>query len=97
MKIQIAFRRNPETVGWARRAAIALLVGFGTLLVSIPFSFFFFLSHYNRVYPNDPQNMLSALTAGMLVGLGLAAITATASVVVSLFFGLSKPVSDVSA
>ncbi len=88
--MQITFRRNPKTVGWTRRAAIALLVGFGTMLMSLPFSFLFFLSHYNSVYPKDTQNMLSALTAAMLVGLGFAVLSAVSSVVVSLFFGLRR-------
>ena len=77
--MQITLRRNPKTVGWARRAAIALLVGFGVGAVAAPLTFFILLVHYNHATPKDPQNMLGALTLAVLVGAGLATLSAGAS------------------
>jgi len=89
MKIQI--RKNPKTTGWARRAAIALLSGLAAFVVSLPIAFFLFLSHFQSAYPNDTQNILSALTASVLVGLGLAVLAFTAGIGIFLIFGISRP------
>ena len=89
MKIQL--RKNPKTTGWARRAAIALLSGLAAFVVSLPVAFFLFLSHYQSAYPNDTQNILSALTASVLVGLGLAAVAFTAALGIALLFSVSRP------
>lgn len=90
MKIQL--RKNPKTTGWARRAAIALLSGLAAFVVSLPVAFFLFLSHFQAAYPNDAQNILSALTASVLVGLGLAALAFATAIGISLIFGISRPV-----
>ncbi|NYF79167.1 hypothetical protein [Granulicella arctica] len=94
--MRLTFPKNPKTVGWARPVAIALLVGFGTLLLSLPISFFLFLTHYNSAYPKDPQNLLSSLTASVLVGLGLAAIIGATSLLLSFLFGAHRPAASAS-
>ena len=89
MKLQL--RKNPKTTGWARRAAIALLTGLASFVVSLPVAFFLFLGHYQSAYPNDTQNLLSAFMASVLVGLGLAALAFAAALGISLLFSVSKP------
>ena len=89
MKIQ--FRENPKTTGWARRAAIALLTGLASFVVSLPVAFFLFLGHYQSAYPNDTQNLLSAFMASVLVGLGLAALAFAAALGIPLLLSISKP------
>ncbi len=88
--MQVTFRSNPKTTGWARRIAIALLIGAGAMLVTLPLSFFLLLMHYQSTYPGDTQNMLSALTLGVAIGLAAAVLSAAASLIVSSFFGLHK-------
>jgi hypothetical protein len=77
--------------------AIALLVGFGAFLVTLPPVFFLLLSHYNRVTPNDPQNALGALTLGMVVGVGVAGTFGTGSLVASCFFAFARAAGDLAA
>jgi ABC-type Fe3+ transport system permease subunit len=80
MKIQrmknLPWRSNPKTPeGWAKRVAIAMLCGLGVFLLSLPVSALLFLSHYEELYPKDPQNVLSALTGAVVSGLMLALVT----------------------
>jgi multisubunit Na+/H+ antiporter MnhB subunit len=86
--MQVAYRKNPKTTGWARRAAIALLVGAGAMLVTLPLAFFILLTHYNTAYPHDTQNILSALTVGVVIGLVVAGGCMAATLVLSFFIGL---------
>jgi Na+/H+ antiporter NhaA len=89
--MQIQYRTNPKTVGWARRAAIALLAGLGALLLSLPISFFLFLNHFQSAYPKDTQNLLSSLTASVVVGLVLALVTGSATIVGSVLVARLRP------
>lgn len=85
-------RKNPPTTGWARRGAIALLLGVGMFFLPMPLTFYLFLNHFNDAYPKDPQNMLSALTASVVLGLGMAVVATSASIFVSLVY--KRMVSD---
>ena len=88
--MQIQIRTNPKTTGWARSAAISLLAALGVAVLSLPLSFFLFLSHYESVYPKDTQNMLSALTSGVLVSAGLALLVFAAGMLIFLLLSLRK-------
>jgi ABC-type Fe3+ transport system permease subunit len=88
---------NPKTPpGWAKRVAIAMLAGLSVFLVSLPVSALLFLNHYQRLYPenpqNDPQNLLNALTSAVLLGLALAALSFMALLAIFLLLSLrAKP------
>ena len=84
MKLQI--RANPKTTGWQRRTAISLLLGVATFFLPLPLTFYLFLNHFNTAYPNDPQNLLSALAASVLLGLGLAIAITGATFLISLLY-----------
>jgi hypothetical protein len=93
MKIQrmknLPWPTNPKTPeGWAKRVAIAMLSGLGIFLVSLPVSALLFLSHYEELYPKDPQNVLSALTGAVLLGLVLAAIGFTGLLAIFFLLGV---------
>jgi len=80
MKIQrfqkLPWRSNPKTPeGWPKCIALATLSGLGVFLLSLPVSVPLFFDHYQQLYPKDPQNLLSALTSAVLLGLILAALT----------------------
>jgi hypothetical protein len=86
--MKLPIRSNPKTPeGWAKRAAIATLSGLAIFLVTLPVAFLLFLSHDQHAYPNDPQNLLSALTSAVASGLALAALGGTA--VLAVLFLLS--------
>jgi hypothetical protein len=73
------WRSNPATPeGWPKRIAIALLGGLGIFLLSLPVTSLLFFDHFHRLDPNDPQNLLSALTSAVLVGLLLALLVSAA-------------------
>jgi hypothetical protein len=93
MKIQrmknLPWPTNPKTPeGWPKRIAIAMLSGLGIFLLSLPVSALLFLNHYEERYPKDPQNVLSALTGAVLLGLALAALGFTALLGVFFLLGL---------
>jgi hypothetical protein len=93
MKIQrmknVPWRTNPKTPeGWPKRTAIAMLSGLGIFVVSLPVSALLFLRHYEELYPKDPQNLLSALTGAVLVGLVLAALGFMGLLAIFLLLGL---------
>ena len=88
--MQIHFRTRPKTTGWARSAAISLLAGLGVAMLSLPLSFFLFLSHFESVYPKDTQNMLSSITSGVLVSIGLALLVFSSGMLIFLLLGLRK-------
>jgi hypothetical protein len=92
MKIQrlarLPWPTNPKTPeGWPKRVAIAMLSGLAIFLLSLPVSVLLFLNHYEEQYPKDPQNLLSALTGAVLVGLALAALGSTG--LLAIFFLLA--------
>jgi uncharacterized BrkB/YihY/UPF0761 family membrane protein len=83
--MQISWRRNPKTPdGWFKRTAISLLVALGGFVVTFPLSFLLFALHYRDASPNDPQNLIEALTAGVVTGLVLAAVLFAASMTLFL-------------
>jgi len=86
--VKLPFRPNPKTHGWPKRAALSLLTGITVFLISLPVSFLLFLNHDQHAYPNDPQNLLSALTASVALGLALAACAVLASFTVLLLWSL---------
>jgi hypothetical protein len=90
--MQFQIRANPKTTGWQRRAAIVLLTGLAAFTLSLPVSFYFFLAHFNNVYPRDTQNLLSALAASVVLGLALALLAATVALVVLLLLKRMRPV-----
>jgi NO-binding membrane sensor protein with MHYT domain len=93
MKIQrtknLPWPTNPKTPeGWPKHVAIAMLSGVGIFLLSLPVSVLLFLNHYEEMYPKDPQNLLSALTAAVLMGLVLAALGFTGMLAIFFLLGL---------
>jgi hypothetical protein len=90
-------RKNPPTTGWARRGAIALLIGVAAFFLPLPISFYFFMEHFNTVYPRDTQNLLSALAASVVLGLALAIAATSATLVLSLVYKRMVPNSKPTA
>jgi ABC-type Fe3+ transport system permease subunit len=80
----LQLRTNPKTTGWQRRGAIALLIGLAAFTLSLLVSFFFFLNHFNNAYPRDTQNLLSALTASVVLGLVCALLAFATALLLSL-------------
>jgi hypothetical protein len=73
---QLPWPTNPKTPeGWPKRVAIATLSGLAVFLLALPIAALLFFDHYQRLYPNDPQNLLSALTSAVVVGLVSALLT----------------------
>jgi hypothetical protein len=73
---QLPWPTNPKTPeGWPKRIALAMLSGLGVFVLSLPVSVLLFFKHYEALYPKDPQNLLSALTGAVVVGLLLALVT----------------------
>ena len=64
--------------------AVAVLSGLGTGVVAIIVSSFLFYGHYAREFPNDTQNLLSALTSGVVVGIGVCAVVSVVAAAVYL-------------
>ena len=74
--------------------AVAVLSGLGAGVLAIIVSSFLFYNHYAREFPNDTQNLLSALTSGVIVGIGVCAVGSVAAAAVYLVLdmrGKSKP------
>jgi NO-binding membrane sensor protein with MHYT domain len=92
-EMHLPWPANPKTpAGWPKRVAIAMLVGLSVFLLSLPVSALLFLNHYQQLYSQDPQNLLSALTSAILVGLALAALSFTALLAIFLLLSLrAKP------
>ena len=102
MKIQrlknLPWPTNPQTPeGWPKRVAIAMLSGLGIFLLSLPVSVLLFFSHYQQLYPKDPQNLLSALTGAVVVGLILALATIPTVLAVLRLLALSRGKPTTSA
>lgn len=77
-----------KTPRWARGLAISVLVGLSIGIVTIVVSSFFFYQHYASQFPADTQNLLSALTSGMVVGIGVGAVAAVATAGAYLLIGM---------
>jgi hypothetical protein len=84
-------QNSVKTPRWARGLAISVLSGLGIGILTIAISSFFFYSRYSSEFPTDTQNILSALTSGVLVGIGVGAVAAVATASVYFLFGLIKP------
>ena len=80
-----------KTPRWARCLAISVLVGLSIGILTIAVASFFFYRHYASQFPADTQNLLSALTSGVLVGIGVGAAAAVITAAIYLLFGLAKP------
>jgi uncharacterized membrane-anchored protein YitT (DUF2179 family) len=76
---------------WARCFAISILVGLSLGIVAIAVSSFFFYRHYAAQFPADTQNLLSALTSGVLTGIGVALVAGAATAGIYLLYGLVRP------
>jgi F0F1-type ATP synthase assembly protein I len=77
-----------KTPRWARCLAISVLVGLSVGILTIAITSFFFYRHYASQFPADTQNILSALTSGVLVGIGVGAVAAVATSGIYLLLGL---------
>ncbi len=77
-----------KTPRWARCLAISVLAGLSVGILTIAIASFFFYQHYSSQFPADTQNILSALTSGVLVGIGVGAVAAVATAGIYLLFGL---------
>jgi uncharacterized membrane-anchored protein YitT (DUF2179 family) len=71
--------------------AISVLAGLSVGILTIAIASFFFYQHYASQFPADTQNILSALTSGVLVGIGIGAVAAVATAGIYLLFGLRAP------
>lgn len=80
-----------KTPRWARCLAISLLAGLIAGILTIAVASFFFYRHYAGEFPSDTQNVLSALTSGVLVGVGVGAFASLATASIYLLYGLVKP------
>lgn len=80
-----------KTARWAKCLAISVLVGLSIGILTIAVSSFFFYQHYATQFPADTQNLLRALTSGVLVGIGVGAVAAVATAGIYLLFGLRGP------
>ena len=81
-------QKPAKTARWARCLAISVLVGLSIGIVTIAVSSFFFYRHYSSQFPADTQNILSALTSGMVVGIGVGAVAAVATSGIYLLYGM---------
>lgn len=80
-----------KTARWAKCLAISVLAGLSIGILTIAVSSFFFYRHYSAQFPADTQNLLSALTSGVLVGIGVGAAAAVVTAGIYLLSGLIKP------
>jgi hypothetical protein len=80
-----------KTPRWARCLAISVLVGLSVGILTIAIASFFFYERYSSQFPADTQNILSALTSGVLVGIGVGAVAAVATAGAYFLFGMRGP------
>ncbi|HUZ94545.1 MAG TPA: hypothetical protein VMU57_06490 [Edaphobacter sp.] len=71
--------------------AISVLVGLSVGILTIAIASFFFYQHYSSQFPADTQNILSALTSGMVVGIGVGAVAAASTAGAYFLFALRGP------
>jgi MFS family permease len=79
-------QKPAKTARWAKCLAISVLVGLSSGILTIAISSFFFYRHYASQFPADTENLLSALTSAVLVGIGVGAAVAVATAVIYLLF-----------
>jgi hypothetical protein len=84
-------QRRAKTPRWAKCLAISVLVGLGAGILTIAISSFLFYSHYASEFPADTQNVLSALTSGVLVGIIVGAAAAATTAGIYLLYGWVRP------
>lgn len=80
-----------KTPRWAKCLAISLLAGLVAGVLTIAVASFFFYRHYAGEFPSDTQNVLSALTSSVVVGIGVGAFASLATALIYLLAGLIKP------
>lgn len=85
-----------KTPRWARCLAISVLVGLSVGILTIAIASFFFYQHYASLFPADTQNILSALTSAVLVGIVIGAVAAVATAGAYLLLGLRGPRPDIA-
>ena len=71
--------------------AVSLLTGLATGTLALAVSSFVFYKRYAIQFPDDTQNLLSALTSSMLVGIGVFVVAAIAAAGIYLVLGLRRP------
>ena len=81
-------QRPAKTARWARCLAISVLAGLSIGILTIAISSYFFYQHYSGQFPADTQNILSALTSGVFVGIGVGALAAIVTAGIYLLFGV---------
>ncbi|MDW5266346.1 MULTISPECIES: hypothetical protein [Acidobacteriaceae] len=64
------------------------MAGLSVGILTIAVASFFFYQHYASQFPADTQNLLSALTSAMVVGIGVGAVAAVATAGGYLMFGM---------
>ena len=96
---EFAVADQPEDAGGMAetRCDLAMLSGLGMFVLSLPVSVLLFFGHYQQLYPKDPQNLLSALTGAVVVGLILALVTIPAVLAVLRLLDLSRGKPTTSA
>lgn len=80
-----------KTPRWAKCLAISLLAGMIAGVLTIAVASFFFYRHYAGEFPADTQNVLSALTSSVVVGVGVGAFASIATALIYFLAGLIKP------
>jgi ABC-type Fe3+ transport system permease subunit len=84
-------QKPAKTARWAKCLAISVLVGLSIGILTIAVSSYFFYRHYASRFPSDTQNLLSALTSAMVVGIGVGAVAAVATAGAYLLSGMRTP------
>jgi hypothetical protein len=64
--------------------AVAILTGLAAGVLTIIVSSFLFYGRYTRQFPGDTQNPLSALTSGVVTGIGVCAAVSVVAAAVYL-------------
>lgn len=81
-------QKPAKTARWAKCLAISVLVGLSVGILTIAVSSFFFYQRYASQFPADTQNVLSALSSGVVVGIGVGAVAAVGTAGIYLLLGL---------
>jgi hypothetical protein len=90
-------QKPAKTARWAKCLAISVLVGLAAGIFAIAISSFFFYQRYASQFPTDTQNVLSALSSGVVVGLGVGAVAAVATAGIYLLLGLRGTDAETSS
>jgi hypothetical protein len=90
-------QKPAKTARWAKCLAISVLVGLSAGILTIAVSSFFFYQRYVSQFPADTQNVLSALSSGVVVGLGVGAVAAVATAGIYLLLGLRGTDAEASS